>query len=205
MEAALRALERCCVCSAYFPPRQSAKKRRSHIDACARLHGLSVADTNDCLLRAAAHLLREERERQTAAAQARTLYARHVHRSPPSTRVKRLATIVGRRPDACSLIEVRAAHAVARAHRDALLDRYCAEPAAGSRSTDQDARGMLAQLERHAARLAPPRHRRRRLLRTCETTEGLVVPTSDDDDDDHWVARATRTDTVAASDDEETS
>ncbi|WFD28822.1 hypothetical protein MNAN1_003837 [Malassezia nana] len=152
MEAALRALERCCVCSAYFPPRQSAKKRRNHIDACARLHGLSVADTNDCLLRAAAHLLREERERQTAAAQARTLYARHVHRSPPSTRAKRLATIVGGRPDACGLIEVRAAHAVARAHRDALLDRYCAEPASCSRRTDQDD----ARAPRRASRSAPP-------------------------------------------------
>jgi len=200
MDAALRALERCCICSAYFPPRQSGKKRRVHLDECARLHGLSENDMEDYLLRAAAHVLREERARHAAAAQERTLFARCAHPETTPARIARLATIVGSRPDACSVGEARAMHAAARASCDALLDRYCAQPTAHEPSSldplDAHAYRMLMQLERHAARLAPPPQRQRR----ATTPPLLAVPTSDDED--LYPAYATRIDLVVTSDDE---
>ncbi|SHO80083.1 Hypothetical protein MSYG_4438 [Malassezia sympodialis ATCC 42132] len=202
MDAALRALERCCICSAYFPPRQSAKKRRMHLDECARLRGLSADDTKDCLLRAAAHVLREERERQAAAAQERTLFARYVHHDTTPTRVARLEAVVGIRPDACSVGEARAMHVAARASCDDLLDRYCARPAAHECASslepvDAGARRMLAQLERHAARLAPPR----RAHLSAPPIPAVAVPTSDDDEG-LYPSCATRVDLVVTSDEE---
>ena len=202
MDAALRALERCCICDAYFPPRQSAKKRRAHMDACAHWRGLSANDAHDCLLRAAAHALRDERERQAVAAQDQTLFARYAHPATTPARIARLATLVGARPDACSVGEARALHAAAHASCDALLSRYCLTraPSLSRPATDAQAQRMLAQLERHAARLAPPRRRYRR-IRSPNPSTRKAVPTSDDDDP-FFCSSAIRKDTVATSDDD---
>lgn len=121
----LRALERCCICNAYFLPRDSAPKRRTHIEACARFADLGSDVVEDLVVKAGAQALaslRAEHEVQYAKS---TLITRMGKRHVPDKRLVKLSAVIGPRLEACALASATEEHRAARVACQAYLQRLC--------------------------------------------------------------------------------
>lgn len=194
----LRALERCCICDAYFLPRDSAPKRRTHIEACARFAGLGSDVVEDLVVKAGAQALaslRAEHEVQYARS---TLLTRMGERHVPDKRLVKLSAVIGPRLEACALASAAEEHRAARVTYQANLQRLCVDvmPHSHGRYPTRRGRARRRAVAFHAALTGevslesiaadldrrpspfPPLHRRpyTRSVDTC-------VPTSDDEHD----------------------
>lgn len=207
MEATLRALERCCVCDAYFSPRESAAKRRAHMTACASLRNVPLSRLEEMWRMAGAKALRAARARAAADEAQQTLLTHMTARARTPACWRRLSHAVGMLPDAANVEDATKIHHAVRQHRADVLERLCVTPDTPSpaparrRARAYDAANatpswarLLAEWEAAAAHVVPSQRppRKRRALG--------VVPSSDDDVP---TSRAHLcTDTVAGSDDD---
>ena len=126
MDVTIRALERCCLCDAYFKPKLSAAKRRQHMEACAELRGCTSAQLTERIRTAGAHVLQEARQQHRAEQAAQTLFA-HMLGKPValSPRVARLSAAIGPHCEAECVQDTPAQLQAAHARGRAVLARLC--------------------------------------------------------------------------------
>lgn len=121
----IRALERCCVCQSYFPTRESAPKRRKHMEACARFSGVSEDALQELVLQSAAQVLgawRAEKELQSASC---TLFRKMIQQHTPDRRLAQLSAIIGPHLDACAMGPAAKENHAVRASSEQILSRLC--------------------------------------------------------------------------------
>ena len=121
----LRALERCCICDACFLPRDSAPKRRTHIEACARFAGLGSDQVEDLVVKAGAQALASLRAAHEVQYAKSTLFTKMGERHVPDKRLVKLSAVIGPRLEACALASAAEEHRAARVTCRAYLQRLC--------------------------------------------------------------------------------
>ena len=135
----LRALERCCICDAYFLPRDSAPKRRTHIEACARFAGLGSDEVEDLVVKAGAQALASLRAAHEVQYAKSTLFTKMGERHVPDKRLVKLSAVIGPRLEACALASAAEEHRAARVTCRAYLQRLCVNEMSYSTWTRTDA------------------------------------------------------------------
>lgn len=189
----IRVLERCCICEAYFLPRDSALKRRAHMEQCARFAHVSPESLTDRVNTAAAQVLGAMRAHHEHDNAKRTLLRRMEGRGSPDKRIVRLSAILGPRLEACALAGAADEHRAVRDACDAYLQRLCVTPCKHQRrrarrrgrcamydaalSDTVSLERLAADIDRTPSPYPPQKFVRRRSMHSKS------VPTSDDECD----------------------